>query len=108
MRLEDFQCYKPEQLNGIFIGGISPESMTYDYSADQVKIKRFKQNLINDEQVFIVSTQKKKPVFRFREGVEIDINNPYGWNSESRAICVGATSFNYKGFQMVGYIFQYI
>ncbi|MEC3778461.1 hypothetical protein QRX29_26320 [Escherichia coli] len=44
----EFPTYPVDQLSGIFINGISPESMTLDYEAKRVKHKQFKQMIRDD------------------------------------------------------------
>ncbi|HAK5372910.1 TPA: hypothetical protein H1V70_000134 [Salmonella enterica] len=109
----EFPTYPVDQLSGIFINGISPESMTHDFEARRVKHKTIKANLRDPDNgtVFCISTQTKKPKFRFRVGQEVDISNPYNFNcygSETRAICVGTLTYYLKGFSFTGYMFERI
>lgn len=111
--ISEFPTYPVDQLSGIFINGISPESMTHDFGAKRVKHKTIKANLRDPEngQVFCISTQTKKPAFRFRVGQEVDISNPYNFNhygSEKRGIVVGTLNYYIKGFSFSGYLIEYI
>ncbi|EDA8844921.1 hypothetical protein A4M37_19240 [Salmonella enterica subsp. enterica serovar Typhimurium] len=111
--ISEFPTYPVDQLSGIFINGISPESMTHDFGAKRVKHKTIKANLRDPEngQVFCISTQTKKPAFRFRVGQEVDISNPYNFNhygSEKRGIVVGTLNYYIKGFSFTGYLIEYI
>ncbi|EAZ8556529.1 hypothetical protein AG37_10420 [Salmonella enterica subsp. enterica] len=108
-----FPTYPVDQLSGIFINGISPESMTHDFEAKHVKHKVIKANLRDPEngQVFCISTQTKKPMFRYRVGQEVDISNPYNFNhygSEKRGVVVGTLTYYLKGFSFTGYMLEYI
>lgn len=108
----DFPTYPVDQLSGIFINGISPESMTYDFEAKKVKHKTFKAHIRDHENgsVFCVATLAKRPKYRFRVGQEIDVVNPYNFNviGDARAICVGTTPYYIKGMRFIGYIMEYI
>lgn len=111
--IAEFPTYPVDQLSGIFINGISPESMTHDFEAKRVKHKTIKANLRDPEngQVFCISTQTKKPAFRFRVGQEVDISNPYNFNhygSEKRGIVAGTLNYYIKGFSFSGYLIEYI
>ncbi|EDA3265534.1 hypothetical protein A4L30_10790 [Salmonella enterica subsp. enterica serovar Bovismorbificans] len=109
----DFPTYPVDQLNGIFLNGISPESMTHDFDAKQVKHKHLKANLRDFEngRVFCIATQTKKPKMRFRVGQEVDISNPYNFNhfgSEKRGVVIGSLVYYMKGFSFTGYLLEYI
>ena len=104
MNIQDFDTYRVEELTDILIDGINPESMTVPYDKSLVKQSRFKKHLLNDNQVFIVSTQKKKPLFHFKQGQSVDIQGPFFENS---AECFALTEFIHKGFRMTGYLFQF-
>lgn len=106
MTPNEFPTYPFEQLDSITLNGISPESMNYPFDCKWIKDKRFAPNLVNDRQVFFASTQVKNPVFRFRLNQEIDVHNPYGF--ETRAICCGQLEFLYRGFRMRGFLCQFI
>ncbi|EDT7800740.1 hypothetical protein CCF60_003159 [Salmonella enterica subsp. enterica serovar Berkeley] len=109
----DFPTYPTDQLSGIFINGISPESMTHDVQNKDIVHKAFKPNLRDPEngQGFFIATQTKRPRFRFRVGQEVDISNPYNFNhygSEKRGIITGTLNFYIKGFSFTGYMVEYI
>ncbi|EDH8282149.1 hypothetical protein CB696_00135 [Salmonella enterica subsp. enterica serovar Livingstone] len=108
----EFPTYPVDQLSGIFVNGISPESMTHDFEAKRVKHKTIKANIRDENgQVFCISTQTKKPKFRLRVGQEVDISNPYNFNhfgSEKRGIVVGTLTYYIKGFSFTGYMIEYI
>ncbi|MBC5790598.1 hypothetical protein [Providencia sp. JUb39] len=110
---ERFPTYTVQQLSGIFVNGISPESMTHDFPASMVKHKKFKSFLRNPESsdVFCVSTQTKRPKFRYRVGQEVDVINPYNFDpagEKVRAIVVGEQRFYLRGMSFNGYILEYI
>ena len=109
----EFPTYPVDQLSGIFINGISPESMTHDFEAKRVQHKQFKQMIRDHENgvVFCVATLAKRPKYRFRVGQEVDITNPYNFKcfgSDARAICVGTTNYYIKGLRFTGYLLEYI
>lgn len=104
MNIQDFDTYRVDELKDILINDVNPESMTVPYSADLVKEKRFKKDLLNDNQVFIVSTQKKKPVFHFKKKQVVEVNGPF---FETEAECFGQLEYIHKGFRMYGYLFQW-
>lgn len=111
--ISEFPTYPVDQLNGIFLNGITPESMTHDFEAKRVNHKTIKANLRDPENsnVFCIATQTKKPKFRFRVGQEVDISNPYNFNhygSEKRGIVVGSLVYYMKGFSFTGYMIEYI
>lgn len=111
--MSEFPTYPVDQLSGIFINGMTPESMTHDFAASRVKHKNIKVNLRDPEHgtVFCISTQTKKPKYRFRVGQEVDISNPYNFNhygSEKRGIVAGTLTYYLKGFSFTGYLIQYI
>ena len=62
--------------------------------------------LANDKYVFFASTRLTNPVFRFRSGQEIDIENPFGF--EKRGKCIGHMGYLYRGFRMCGFLIQFI
>ncbi len=45
----EFPTYPVDQLSGIFINGISPESMTHDFEAKRVKHKQYKECIRDHE-----------------------------------------------------------
>lgn len=109
----EFPTYPVDQLSGIFINGICPESMTHDFEAKRVNHKTIKANLRDPENsnVFCIATQAKRPKYRFRVGQEVDVINPYNFNcfgSDTRAICVGSLTYYMKGFSFIGYMFERI
>ncbi|MEQ0376665.1 hypothetical protein ABLV58_06350 [Klebsiella sp. JB_Kp046] len=101
----NFPTYSQNELKNITINGICPESMTLLYDCADIKIERFKKNLLNDKDVFVVSTQKKKPVHRFKEYQEVTVNSQYLFG-DVEAYCFGKTEFIHKGFRMIAYYFQ--
>ncbi|MEP8886170.1 hypothetical protein ABKV35_13930 [Enterobacter kobei] len=101
----EFDYYAVDELKSVFINDKNPESMTVPYSAEDIKEKRFKKNLINDNNVFILSTQKKKPVHSFKKGQTINIQGPF---FENKAECFFTFEFIHKGYRMLGYAFQFI
>lgn len=100
-----FPCFSTDELEQIRINGHKPESMTEAYPYYEVKEKRFSKLLVNQNDCFFASTQKSKPVFRFRKGQQVNLDCPFGLYSN--AVCLGELDFMYKGFRMVGYLFQY-
>lgn len=106
LSITDFPTYNVEELKQIKILSKHPESMTLPYGADLVKIKPIRAKLENDNDVFVVSTQKKKPVHRFKDGQEIQVCAPFLFDSQ--AICLGKVEYMHKGFRMYGYFFQFI
>lgn len=106
MNPTEFPYYEHTDLPAVYLNGINPESLTYPFDKKFIKQKRFKDMLVNENQCFIASTQMKKPVFRFQLGREIDIVNPYDYNT--RAVCCGYLEYYFRGFNMIGYLFQYI
>ncbi|HCS4605881.1 TPA: hypothetical protein ORO92_002325 [Escherichia coli] len=108
----EFPTYPVDQLSGIFINGISPESMTHDFEAKRVKHKQYKECIRDHEKgtVFCVATLAKRPKYRFRVGQEVDVVNPYNFNciGDTRAVCVGTTNYYIKGLRFTGYLMQYI
>lgn len=104
MNIQDFETYRLDELSGITIDGINPESMTVPYSHELVKDKRFNINLINENQVFVISTQKKKSLYHFKKGQNVLMNGPF---FETKAVCIADVEFIHKGFRMKGYFFQW-
>lgn len=105
MSYHQFPCFSASELEEIKINGISPESMTEAYPSFQVREPRYKKNMKSDNDCFVASTQKSKPVFRFRNGQNVNIDCPFGLYSH--AVCIGQIDYMHKGFRMVGYLFQY-
>ncbi|CDK49202.1 hypothetical protein AADQ00_05930 [Escherichia coli] len=105
MNLNDFETYRVDELDSIFIKEHNPESMTIPYSFELVKETRIKRNLQNDQNVFIVSTQKKKPRYHFKNNEIVEINGPF---FEQNAVCIFQQEYIHKGFRMIGYFFQFI
>lgn len=106
MQPNQFPTYPPEQLSAIYLNGIGPESMNYAFPCKHIKQKRFKEMLANDKDVFFASTRLTNPVFRFRAGQEIDIENPFSF--EKRGKCIGHMDYLYRGFRMRGFLIQFI
>ncbi|MGA3900221.1 hypothetical protein ACPCYW_17070 [Klebsiella aerogenes] len=104
MNIQDFETYTEQELKSIKVNNKRTESMTIPYSCEHVKDKRFKRVLINDNDVFVLSTQKKKPVHHFKIGQEIELQGPF---FETVAQCIGHIDFMHKGFRMQGYFFQW-
>lgn len=104
MNIQDFDTYRLEELNEININGLRPESMTVPYNCEYVKDKRFSKNLINENQVFVISTQKKNPLYHFKKGQKAVLAGPF---FETKAECIGNIEFIHKGFRMQGYFFQW-
>lgn len=105
MNIQDFDTYRVEELNDIKIDDKSPESMTIPYECSLIKQARFKKKLLNDNQVFIISTQKSKPKHRFKLGQTVNLRGPF---FESKAECFAEQEYIHKGFRMKGYFFQWI
>ncbi|PEH74122.1 hypothetical protein [Edwardsiella tarda] len=107
--LNEFPTYPKEQRSAITLNGISPESMTLDYDCKHIRIKKFQQMLPRDYSgdVFCAGTLAKSPVFRFRPGQEIDVDNPYVFG-KTRAVCLGSLTQQIKGLRVIGYFFAYI
>lgn len=106
LSITDFPTYNVEELKQIRIQSKHPESMTLPYEASLIKIKNIKSNIKGDKDIFVVSTQKKKPVHRFKEGQEIKVCAPFLFDSQ--AVCLGKVEYMHKGFRMYGYFFQFI
>lgn len=104
MNISDFDTYRVDELNSIFINGLNPESMTVPYDFELIKEKRIKKQLLNENNVFVISTQKIKPRYHFKKGHKVDINGPF---FESNAECFFQQEFIHKGFRMIGYFFQF-
>lgn len=107
--LDKFPTYKEDQLPAILLNGISPQSMTYDFDSSHIRMKKLKQFIPHDYQgdCFCAGTLERAPVFRFRVGQEIDVDNPYTFNSK-RAMCIGELKQQIKGMRVIGYFFVYI
>lgn len=101
----DFPCYSEQELKQYKVSGRIPESMTVPSSPDLVKIERMKKRLINEKDVFFISTQKVKPNHRFKEGSKYKIEGPF---VDGEFQCLFKMEYIYKGFRMVGYMCQYI
>lgn len=109
MRIEDFPCYPHTDLKDIKIGGKIAESVTYSFGSDHIKngkMKAIKNALVNDKDCFIASKQIDSKGFHFKNGTEADIDCPFIY--EYRCVCIGSFPYNYKGFRMKAYVFQYI
>ncbi|HBZ8158458.1 TPA: hypothetical protein MM329_000671 [Escherichia coli] len=104
MNIQDFDTYRVEELKEIKINDKTPESMTVPYDSKLIKQARLKDRLINDEQVFVVSTQKAKPRYRFKYGQTVKLQGPF---FETTAECFGTQEYIHKGFRMIGYFFQW-
>lgn len=105
---QQFPTYPVEQLQAIYVNGVSPESMNYPYDCKHVKHKQLKNMMVNDNQVTIISTRLKNPSIRLRANQEVDIENPYSF--EKRGICCGHFDYYLQrgGFMMRGYLVQFI
>ncbi|MNB71945.1 hypothetical protein D3C75_185230 [compost metagenome] len=106
MRVENFPCYPHKDLADIRFNGKLAESVTYSFDKKNVKQNKLKQMLVNDKDCFIASTQIDKPTIRFKTGTEVDID--CGFIFESRCVCIGSFPYNYKGYRMKAFLFQYI
>jgi len=104
--MSNFPYYSLDDLKQIKIAGIQPDDMTYPYDAKNVKEKRISQFLRNSNDVFVVSTQFKKPKYHFKVSQEIDIENP--WAYGERAICCGNIQSAIKGTRVISYFFQFL
>ncbi|EMN6494613.1 hypothetical protein WAY59_002351 [Escherichia coli] len=104
MNIHDFDTYRLEELADIYVNEINPESMTVPYSCEHIKDKRIKKYLFNDKNVFIVSTQKKKPNCHFKLGQTVRLQGPF---FETEAKNLGMIEYIHKGFRMYGYFFQW-
>lgn len=105
MNIQDFETYRVDELNSIFINDINPESMTVPYSFDLIKDKRFKNKLRNENNVFVISTQKRNPRHHFKESKKVKLQGPF---FETDAICLAQVEFMHKGYRMIGYFFQWL
>ena len=101
----DFPTYPVEQLQNIYLNGLSSDSVTYDYEVKYIRDKRIAKNLINEDDCFCASTQEKSFKFHFSIGQEVTIQNPYGF--KTKAVCLGFINYTFKGYRMKGYFFQY-
>lgn len=106
MNVQDFPCYKYDDLEDIKLNGKLAESITYSFDKKHIKQKKLKQMLVNGKNCFIASTQLDKPTIRFKTGAEVDIDCPFIF--ESRCICIGSFPYNYKGYRLKAFVFQYI
>ncbi len=106
MRVEDFPCHPHDNLKYIKLNGKLAESVTYDFDKKHVKQKKLVQMLVNDNRCFIASTQEQKPTIRFKPGTEVDIESPFIF--ETRSVCIGSFPYNYKGYRMKAFVFQYV
>lgn len=109
MRVEDFPCYKHTDLEDIKLNGKLAESITYSFDhkyLKESKMKQFKNVLVNEKDCFIASTRIETKTIHFKTGTEVDIDCPFIF--ENRCICLGSFPYNYKGFRMKAYVFQYI
>lgn len=101
----DFPCYSETELRHYKISGRHPESLTLDVDHKMVKIERMKKRLINEKDVFFLSTQKAKPKHRMKEGSIYKIEGPF---VQGEFQCLMKMEYIYKGFRMIGYMCQYI
>lgn len=109
MRMQDFPCYPHTDLKDIKLNGKITESITYAFGSIHIKdgkMKLIKNALVNDNDCFIASKQLESKAFHFKNGTEVDIDSPFIY--EKRCICIGSFPYNYKGFRMKAYVFQYI
>lgn len=107
MSVQNFPTYLEQELKDIEVNGQTPESMTIPYSSKHVKEKRFSKNLINDKDVFVISTQKRRPVFRFRQGEKLKVTSPFFYSNTDEAVCLGEVEYMHKGYRMLGYFVQW-
>lgn len=105
--INQFEYYPIADLNNIKINNVQPEDMTRPYSYDLIGDKKLKKqlkktNLKND--VFVVSTQFRKPKYQFKIGqsVLIDVEG-----IEDKAVCFGVTQNAIRGIRAINYFFVY-
>ncbi|BEN87054.1 hypothetical protein [Serratia marcescens] len=102
-----FEYYAPQDLKNIKVNGVQPEDMTRSYSAEFVVDKKLKKalkktNLKND--VFVLSTQFKKPKYKYEinQKILIDVEG-----IEDTAVCFGVTHNAIRGIRAINYFFVY-
>lgn len=100
----NFDYYSPDELKFITIDGKQPEDMTRAYECKYIDNKKIKKALKSELDVFVVSTQFKKPKYRFEVGQTVILDSGY----EEEAICIGATQNAIRGIRCWNYFFQFV